>query len=72
MNSRSSIACAAIAGLLLLASLMLSRGPALHSPFGVLVLFATGLFLSLGFALFGHIRFDELLGECSDEEVPGA
>ena len=44
---------------LLLASVMLSEDLALRSPSGVLLIFAVGLFMSLGFLLFGHMRFDE-------------
>lgn len=44
---------------LLLASVVLSETLYLRSPAGVLLLFGVGLFLSLGFLLFGHLRFDE-------------
>jgi len=44
---------------LLLASVVLSETLYLRSPSGVLMLFGLGLFMSLGFLLFGHIRFDE-------------
>ncbi len=44
---------------LLLASVMLSEDLALRSPLGVLLIFGIGLFMSLGFLLFGHMRFDE-------------
>lgn len=63
MNALSSIFYSLIALVLLLASVAISGNPALHNPLGVLLLFAMGLFVSLGFMLFGHIRFDELLGE---------
>ena len=44
---------------LLLASVVLSETLYLRSPSGVLLLFGLGLLMSLGFLLFGHIRFDE-------------
>lgn len=44
---------------LLLAAVVLSETLYLRSPSGVLLLFGLGLFMSLGFLLFGHIRFDE-------------
>ena len=52
---------------LLLASVVLSETLYLRSPSGVLLLFGLGLFMSLGFVLFGHIRFDEQPGEEHDE-----
>lgn len=52
---------------LLLASVALSETLYLRSPSGVLLLFGLGLFMSLGFLLFGHIRFDEPPSEEHDE-----
>ncbi|MBZ9666950.1 hypothetical protein H3221_019610 [Pseudomonas sp. LMG 31766] len=52
---------------LLLASVALSETLYLRSPSGVLLLFGLGLFMSLGFLLFGHIRFDEQSCEEQDE-----
>lgn len=52
---------------LLLASVVLSETFYLRSPSGVLLLFGLGLFMSLGFLLFGHIRFDEQPCEKHDE-----
>lgn len=57
---------AAVIGLLLV-SVLLSETLALRSPSGVLLLFGIGLFMSLGFLLFGHIRFDEQPCEEPDE-----
>ncbi|RRV41826.1 hypothetical protein EGJ86_05815 [Pseudomonas sp. o96-267] len=51
---------------LLLASVVLSETFYLRSPSGVLLLFGLGLFMSLGFLLFGHMRFDEL--PCEEHE----
>jgi hypothetical protein len=48
----------AITGLLL-GSVALCGTLYLRSPAGVLLLFGMGLFMSLGFLLFGHLRFDE-------------
>lgn len=45
---------------LLLTSVVVSEDLSLHNPSGVVMLFGVGLFVSLGFLLFGHIRFDEL------------
>ncbi|WP_341781337.1 hypothetical protein [Ectopseudomonas mendocina] len=59
MNILSSILyTVAITGLLL-GSVALSGTLYLRSPAGVLLLFGMGLFMSLGFLLFGHLRFDE-------------
>ncbi|MGA4532043.1 hypothetical protein ACPA1H_17005 [Ectopseudomonas chengduensis] len=52
---------------LLLASVVLSETLYLRNPSGVLLLFGLGLFMSLGFLLFGHIRFDEQPCEKHDE-----
>ncbi|QNH04278.1 hypothetical protein SAMN05216601_1125 [Ectopseudomonas composti] len=52
---------------LLLASVVLSESLYLRSPSGVLLLFGVGLFMSLGFLLFGHIRFDEPPSDERDE-----
>lgn len=52
---------------LLLTSVVLSETFYLRSPSGVLLLFGLGLFMSLGFLLFGHIRFDEQPREEHDE-----
>jgi hypothetical protein len=52
---------------LLLASVVLSETFYLRSPSSVLLLFGLGLFMSLGFLLFGHMRFDEQPCEKHDE-----
>lgn len=54
---------------LLLASVVLSETLYLRSPAGVLLLFGVGLFLSLGFLLFGHLRFDEKPADDSKENT---
>jgi drug/metabolite transporter (DMT)-like permease len=68
MNLLSYILCVAAALVLLLVSVLIGERPQLHNPLGVLALFAVGLFISLGFLLFGHMRFDELLGEHRGED----
>lgn len=57
---------AAVIGLLLV-SVALSETLYLRSPGGVLLLFGAGLFMSQGFLLFGHIRFDEPPSDERDE-----
>jgi len=52
---------------LLLTSVVLSETFYLRSPSGVLLLFGLGLFMSFGFLLFCHIRFDEQPCEEHDE-----
>ncbi|WP_275545194.1 MULTISPECIES: hypothetical protein [unclassified Pseudomonas] len=52
---------------LLLGSVTLSEMLYLRSPAGVLLLFGAGLFMSLGFLLFGHLRFDETPAEGPEE-----
>nr|WP_232106218.1 hypothetical protein [Pseudomonas mendocina] len=52
---------------LLLGSVTLSETLCLRSPTGVLFLFGAGLFMSLGFLLFGHLRFDETPADEPDE-----
>lgn len=67
MNSLySTLYLIAVLGLLL-AAVVLSDSLYLRSPSGVLMLFGIGLFLSLGFLLFGHIRFDETPSGESEE-----
>jgi len=67
MNTFNSILyMLAVIGLLL-ASVVLSESLYLRSPSGVLLIFGGGLFMSLGFLLFGHIRFDEQPADKDDE-----
>jgi hypothetical protein len=67
MNTFNSILyMLAVIGLLL-ASVVLSESLYLRSPSGVLLIFGVGLFMSLGFLLFGHIRFDEQPTDKDDE-----
>lgn len=68
MKPLSSILCVVAALVLPLVSLLIGERPQLHNPLGVLALFAVGLFISLGFLLFGHMRFDELPGERRGED----
>ncbi|XLX38467.1 hypothetical protein ACK25U_11820 [Ectopseudomonas mendocina] len=67
MNALYSILYMVTVISLLLASVMLSEDLALRSPSGVLLIFGVGLFMSLGFLLFGHMRFDEPPGDDHDE-----
>ena len=67
MNTLYSILYTVAAIGLLLASVALSETLYLRSPTGVLLLFGVGLFMSLGFLLFGHMRFDKPPGEEHDE-----
>lgn len=57
--SLQSFLCAGSALLLLLASVLIADRAVIHNPIGVFILFVCGLFLSLGFVLFGSQRLDE-------------
>ncbi|VXC66002.1 conserved hypothetical protein [Pseudomonas sp. 8Z] len=63
MNALSSLAILIV----LSASVALSLEPRLHTPGGALLLFAGSLFISLGFLLFGRLRFDELFASPAPE-----
>ncbi len=57
--SLQSFLCAGSASLLLLASVLLANRAVIQNPVGIFILFVCGLFLSLGFVLFGNQRLDE-------------
>ncbi|MGG2397912.1 hypothetical protein ACJRW5_13335 [Pseudomonas sp. SH1-B] len=67
MNSLYSILYVTAVLGLLLAAVLLGDSLYLRSPAGVLAVFGVGLFASLGFLLFGHIRFDESTSSEHDE-----
>ncbi|WP_263143491.1 hypothetical protein [Pseudomonas sp. RIT-PI-AD] len=53
MRNLSLSPCAALVGLMLIASLVLAQDPASHNPYGLALLSLSGSFASLGLLLYG-------------------